>query len=350
MKNHRVLQKVWRNLSRLFKPLFWGLFSIALVFVATLAGCTSSDAPDTAINTPTEISSISQGSSTSTSTALPPSTSDSASPSTTQPLDETLESKPVELGYEIINQIAHNSSSFTQGLIFVDGAFYESTGAPSGSASQLLVYELESPLNPTIQREVEPADFAEWFSGEIPQSVFAEGLEKVGDLFYQLSWKAETVFVWESSVNPLPPLRQLTPKGILTYSGEGWGICYDGTYIYMSNGTAVLSIRDPVSFAEIDTLTITRDGASLNGPDARINELECAQGYIWANVWFSDEILRIDPKTGIITGVLQANKLEMPRPEDRNGVLNGIAYSEDTETYWLTGKYWNSLYEIRILN
>ncbi len=347
MKNPGELQKAWRSLSRLFKPFFWGLFSVALVFAAALAGCAGSDAPDAAVNTPTEISSISPTSSTSTSTALPPSTSDSANPSTTQPLDETFESKPVELGYEILNQIAHNSSSFTQGLIFIDGIFYESTGAPSGSASQLLVYELENPLNPIFQRKVEPADFAEWFSGEIPQSVFAEGLEKVGNLFYQLSWKAETVFVWESSGNEV---SQLIPKGIFTYSGEGWGICYDGTYIYMSNGTAVLSIRDPVSFAEIDTLTITRDGTSLNGPDARINELECAQGHIWANVWFSDEILRIDPKTGIVTGVLLADELEIPRPEDPQGVLNGIAYSADTQTYWLTGKYWNSLYEIRILN
>lgn len=222
----------------------------------------------------------------------------------------------------VLNVYPHDTTAFTQGLEIHDGQLYESTGQYGKSELR----QLNGP-NGAIKQQVAVGD-----------RYFAEGLTRVGDVLIQLTWQTGVALVYD--VNTFQQVGQFT------YTGEGWGLCYDGANIWMSNGSAELTVRDARTFAEIRRVPVTLYGQ----PVTRLNELECANGTVYSNVWYSDEIMQIDKLTGRVIGVIDASGLlsEDERPSD-GAVLNGIAYDSRTGHFFLTGKLWPKLFEVTLV-
>ncbi len=237
-----------------------------------------------------------------------------ASPAPTQ-------AAPALLRVEVVSVRPHDPSAFTQGLRLHQGWLYESTGRYG-----------ESTL-----RRVDPATGTIVDRVELAADVFAEGLELVDDKLLQLTWKEQRVFVW--AVDGFHELDELT------YAGEGWGLCYDGAQLLMSDGSNRLAIRDPVTFEMLDTLDVTLDGLPLD----RLNELECVDDRVYANVWETDEIVVIDRNTGVVSARIDASGLLDPDESDDADVLNGIAYDRESERFLITGKLWPKLFEVRFV-
>ena len=173
----------------------------------------------------------------------------------------------------------------------------------------------------------------------LADAYFAEGLERVGDQLIQLTWRAGKAFVYDFETFEL--LRSLD------YEGEGWGLCYDGRYLFMSDSTSFLSLRDPVSFELVFRGAVTLEGQVI--PPQLLNELECVGEHIYANAWNTDYIFRIDKFTGEITAIIDASTLlsTAERAELASGsVLNGIAWNPQSETFYITGKNWPKLFEV----
>ena len=224
---------------------------------------------------------------------------------------------------EVINVYPHDSSAFTQGLLWDDGFLYESTGLWG-----------ESTLRRVDIASGEPARVL-----ALDDDYFAEGLERVGDQLIQLTWQAGIAFVYDFATFEL--------FDSFAYEGEGWGLCYDEHFLFMSDGTSYLSIRDPKTFDLIFRGAVTLDGRVI--PPQLLNELECVGDHIYANAWNTDYIFRIDKLTGDVTALIDASSLmtDAERSELSNGsVLNGIAYSSESETFFITGKNWPKLFEV----
>ena len=225
-------------------------------------------------------------------------------------------------GYTVVRTYPHDREAFTQGLAFDDqGALYESTG--QRGESSLRRVELSS--GAVLQRH------------DLPAALFGEGVAVFGDRIIQLTWQAGRAFVYDKTSFDL--LREFT------YRTEGWGLTHDGRRLIMSDGTATLYFLHPDTFAETARLTV-RDH---RGPVIRLNELEYVRGEIFANVWQTDRIARIDPRTGHVTGWIDLTGL-LP-PSDRRqpvDVLNGIAYDPRTDRLFVTGKWWPKLFEITL--
>lgn len=230
---------------------------------------------------------------------------------------------PESLTVEVLEQHPHDPQAFTQGLLYHGRVFYESTGLVGRSSL----------------REVDPASGDVVRARALSSNLFAEGLALVGDRLYQLTWRAGTVFVWDRAT--------FNPIGSFTYDGEGWGLCYDGTDLYMSDGSASLTVRDPTDFSVTRSFGV-HDG---NQPVKALNELECVGDSIYANVWLTDEIVRIDKRTGRVTARIDASPLRraMPDLKDPDAVLNGIARGSASDTLWLTGKLWPQMFEVRLV-
>lgn len=227
---------------------------------------------------------------------------------------------PVEAA-RVLATYPHDSGAFTQGLFFADGVLFESTGQHGKSA----VREVDL-LTGKVRREV-----------RLPREYFGEGSTGWGDTIISLTWKHGTAFRWDRRT-----LRQI---GTFSYSGEGWGLTQDGKSLILSDGTPELRFLDPTSFAEQRRITVTYQGR----PIRRLNELEYVRGEILANIWHQDLIVRIDPATGVITGVIDLRDLVAAVPvADSEAVLNGIAYDDKTGKLYVTGKNWPSLYEIAL--
>lgn len=230
--------------------------------------------------------------------------------------------RPENLRVEVIRSYPHDEGAFTQGLLWHEGHLWESTG--QYGQSELRKVDLET--GEVVTR------------APLGPSYFAEGLARVGDRFFQLTWKAGVVFVWEMS-------DLSAPAGRFSYDGEGWGLCWDasGNRLVMSDGSSTLTFRDPETFSEIGRVEVTM----WDRPVPNLNELECVDGEIYANVWSSEMIVRIDPDTGRITARIRAQ--ELLTREERRGtdVLNGIAYRPETETFLITGKNWPKLFEVK---
>lgn len=232
----------------------------------------------------------------------------------------------------------HDTASFTQGLLLHEGSLYESAG--QYGQSDLRRVELETGA---VVQQV-----------GVPEAYFAEGLALVDDRLIQLTWREGTAFVYD---------RQTFERlGEFRYEGEGWGLCYDGQQLYMSDGTERLTVRDPRTFEVVDEVQVRLEGTpvsrlSLQGrPDLtldRLNELECVDDVIYANVWYTDFILRIDKKTGAVTALIYAGMLltaEEQAALASGAVLNGIAYDPKDETFLLTGKYWPKLFRVQFVS
>ena len=225
-------------------------------------------------------------------------------------------------GYRIVETYPHDPSAFTQGLFIDDGALFETTG--QYGQSRLFERNIE-----TGAAERERA---------LPLTVFGEGSTIVDDRIIVLTWRSGTGIVFDRET--------FEPVETFSYGGEGWGLAYDGARLIMSDGTSVLRFLDPETFEETGRLDVTLRGEPLEN----INELEWVNGEIFANVWHSNAVVRIDPESGSVTGVIDLRGLLSA--EDTAGgadVLNGLAYDPDTERLFVTGKYWPKLFEIEVV-
>lgn len=200
------------------------------------------------------------------------------------------------------------------------GRLFESTGRVGLSSLREV-----DPETGGVMRQVAP-----------PDEVFAEGLALADGRLIQLTWREGLAYAWDAQTFDL-----LTTW---TYEGEGWGLCFDGRRLVMSDGSPRLAFRDALTFELLGGVEVTLDGKPL----PRLNELECVGDRIWANVWETDQLVRIDPVSGRVDGVLLADGLLEPHPvrTDPGAVLNGIAFDTRTGTYLLTGKLWPELIEV----
>ena len=228
---------------------------------------------------------------------------------------------PVQ-SYKVIATFPHDTSSFTQGLVFADGQLYESTGLQGESTLR----RVEITTGQTLQRI------------DVPSQYFAEGLALVGDELLQLTWQHQLGFVYDR--------KTFKQKRTFPYTSEGWGIAYDGaSQLVMSDGSDTLTFLDPKTLTSAKRLRVLDAGK----PVANLNELEWIEGEIWANVWMTDRIARISPNTGDVNAWIDLSTLfprsqRMP-PADE---LNGIAYDKAARRIFITGKKWPKLYQITV--
>lgn len=229
-----------------------------------------------------------------------------------------------ELVPVVISERDHDRDAFTQGLEFVDGRLFESTGSPGQFVNSTTTIREVDPLTGEVLRE---RDFGTEY--------FGEGLTLVGAQLIQLSWLNQTAYVFDRET--------FESIGEFSYETQGWGLCYDGAELVMSDGSGTLSFRDPMTFEINRTVVVLRNGVEVS----QLNELECVDGAVWANVWQTTEIMRIDPTSGAVTGVVDASELSAPHvAENLDFVLNGIAYDRQTGTFIITGKNWSKMYEV----
>ena len=223
---------------------------------------------------------------------------------------------------EVVRVLPHDPGASTQGLLLHEGVFYESTG--QYGASTLREVDVETG---EVKRIL-----------EISQEYFGEGLARVGDELIQLTWQENVAFVYD--VEDFELLRTIE------YEGQGWGICFDGEALFMSNGSAILHRRDASSFEILQSQEVTLNSS----PVRNLNELECVGDFIYANVYQTDRILRIDKLTGRVLAEFDGSTLEPTggRPRDARAVLNGIAFSPESGTFFVTGKLWPSMFEVRL--
>lgn len=230
------------------------------------------------------------------------------------------ESTPTRKVARIVREYPHSTEAFTQGLVFHQGRLFESTGH-QGTLREISL-DSATPL---------------WM--ERLGDIFAEGLATDGERLYQLTWTEGQLYTWSG----LPPTRLRTTR----YAGEGWGLCYWQGKLVRSDGSSTLTFHAPDTFEPLGTVEVTLNGQ----PQDQLNELECANGVIYANVWHSSYVLEIDPTTGHVVGLIDASALvravgpQLNRPD---AVLNGIAVEPGTGRMLMTGKLWPKLFEVRL--
>jgi glutaminyl-peptide cyclotransferase len=235
--------------------------------------------------------------------------------------------KPVENvvvpkhGYQIIGVWPHDTSAFTQGLIFTDGKLYESTGQEGRSTLRQVDLQTGS-----VAKKV-----------DVPVPFFAEGITMLNGKIYQLTWQHQVGFIYDP--------QKLEKIGQFPYDGEGWGITTDGRSLIISDGSNRLRFLDPDSFRVTKTIAVL-DGKT---PVDDLNELEYVNGEIYANVWHDERIATIDPQNGRVTGWIDlSGLLQAGDVRDPEAVLNGIAYDQASDRLFVTGKLWPRLFEIKI--
>lgn len=224
--------------------------------------------------------------------------------------------------YTVINVYPHDPEAFTEGLAFDEDVLYEGTGLQG--RSYLRKVDL------TTGKVLQQVDLA--------ATLFGEGITVFGDHIYQLTWQSHQGFIYDKN--------SFTQQQEFSYPTEGWGLTHDGAQLIMSDGTARIYFRDPITLAEIGHLDVYDE----HGPVVMLNELEYVRGEIYANVWQTDRIARIDPKRGQVVGWIDLTGL-MPLQERVNtdAVLNGIAYQPAADRLFVTGKLWPKLFEIQLL-
>lgn len=229
-------------------------------------------------------------------------------------------SRATVLEYEVVAEYPHDSLAFTQGLCLSQGRLYESTGRKGES----------------LVREVDLITGKAIASVDLPDRYFGEGVTALDGKIYQLTWDSGLGFLYEEAT-----LKKL---GTFAYQGEGWGLTSDGTHLIVSDGTPVIRYYNPEGFVLERSLRVRDE----RGPVAQINELEWIDGFLYANLWHTDFIVKIDPGNGHVVGRLHLGRLLQPRPLDKEAVLNGIAHDPATGLIYVTGKLWPRLYAIRL--
>ncbi len=228
---------------------------------------------------------------------------------------------PVFYDYEVVATYPHSTSSYTQGLQWVNGRMWEGTGGYG--TSRLMEVDLQSGDSRIV--------------ANLPKSVFGEGICLLGERIYQLTWQEGIMYIYDRKT------EQEVAKH--HYKGEGWGLTTDGELLYMSSGTPDIRVIDPATMKQVRTINVTVNGESLS----YLNELEWIDGRIWANVYTLDQIVIINPVTGVVEGVVNLQGL-LPESErtPSTDVLNGIAWDSEQRRLFVTGKNWGRLFEIRI--
>jgi glutaminyl-peptide cyclotransferase len=225
--------------------------------------------------------------------------------------------------YQIVHVYPHDPNAFTQGLVYVDGKLYESTGL--NGRSSLRMVDLSS--GRVLQRY------------DLPVEYFGEGLTNWGSDLVQVTWKTGTGFVYDQFSFAL--------RRTFHYEGEGWGLTHDEKTLILSDGTSIIRFLEPKSFREIKRISVN-DGSGH--PVVNLNELEYIHGEIYANIWQTDKIARISPHTGRILGWIDLSGLMDKRElAASDAVLNGIAYDSKGDRLFVTGKLWPKLFEIKVV-
>jgi glutamine cyclotransferase len=230
---------------------------------------------------------------------------------------------PQSWGIKIVNEYPHLDSSYTQGLAFHNNKLFESTGDPNTTGSSL-VGEIALETGKINRRT------------GLDNTFFGEGITILGDKIFQITWKNQTCFVYNAA--------DFAKQKTFTYTGEGWGICNDGKYLIMSDGTDRLSYRDPETFELLKTVDVYTN----EGPITMLNELEFIDGLVYANIYYQNLIAVIDPENGKVMATIDASEL-VERGKGNGQVLNGIAYNSSNRKTYMTGKFWPKLFEVEVL-
>jgi glutaminyl-peptide cyclotransferase len=234
-----------------------------------------------------------------------------------------------EYGYDVVHVYPHDRNAFTEGLFYLNGFLYEATGVEGRSS----VRKVKIETGEVVQEQELPADY------------FGEGIVKWKDKLYQMTYKTEVGFIYD--------FNTFKKTGDFHYPGQGWAYTTDGKQIYMDGSRAVnaeasdpeIRILDPDTLKEIGLIHVTDEGR----PVENINELEWVKGEIYANIWQTNRIARIDPKTGHVVGWIDLTGLLNPADSQGVDVLNGIAYDAEHDRLFVTGKWWPKLFEIKLV-
>jgi glutaminyl-peptide cyclotransferase len=226
-------------------------------------------------------------------------------------------------GYRVVHVYPHDTSAYTEGLFYKDGFLYESTGEKGAST----VRKVQLETGQVLQRH------------DVPAQYFGEGIVAWNGELIQLTWQAQTGFVYG--------LDDFKLRRTFSYPGEGWALTRDDRHLYMSDGSSVLRILDPDTLTAVGSIMVTADGV----PVTNLNELEWVDGEIYANVWLTDRIARIDPASGHVVGWIDLSGLfdVSTLPVPMNDVLNGIAWDARGKRLFVTGKHWPKLFEIELV-
>jgi glutaminyl-peptide cyclotransferase len=225
---------------------------------------------------------------------------------------------------QIINTYPHDNQAFTQGLVLHNGKFYESTGQYGLSSLR----EVKITTGNALRNQVLDGQY------------FAEGLALMNNKLIQITWKEGKAFVYD--------LATFNKEKTFSYEGEGWGLCYDGTNLYMSDGSATLYKRNAETFEVAERIQVKENGQAV----MMLNELECVGEFVYANIWQTDRIIKINKKNGAVMSDIDASTLlssEERASLAQGGVLNGIAYNPDADTFYITGKLWPKLFEVKFV-
>lgn len=224
-------------------------------------------------------------------------------------------------GFKVVRSYPHDSQAFTQGLFFHDGSLFEGTGLRGRSS----IRKVEIETGKVLQQV------------DLPPEVFGEGITRWGDRLIGLTWTEQTAYVLD--------LKTFKLWRKFSYAGEGWGITHNERELIMSDGTAELRFLDPLTFKELRRVRVTAGGRPVD----QLNELEWVNGQVFANIWQTDRIARIDPKTGNVLGWIDLTGL-LPASQrtGQDDVLNGIAYDAAKKRLFVTGKLWPRLFEIQL--
>lgn len=231
---------------------------------------------------------------------------------------------PADYTAEVIEVFPHKKSSYTQGLEFDNGNLYEGTGGMGSRGGESRISKVDYKTGEILKRK------------RLDDEYFGEGITIFGDKIYQLTWQQNVCFVYDK--NTFEKINEFS------YSGEGWGLCNNGTHLIMSDGTERLYFRDPSNFALLKTIEVY----SNSGPMKMLNELEYINGKIYANIYQTNNIAVIDPQSGAVEKLIDLSLIALEYREDGD-VLNGIAYHEETERIFVTGKNWPSLLHVEFV-
>lgn len=240
-------------------------------------------------------------------------------------------SQPANLGYQIIKEYPHDSACFTEGLQFVDGKLLESGGQYGQSSLRISNIETGKPLKQI----------------KLDKQYFGEGCTQLNGKIYQMTYQEKTCFVYDAAT--LKKIKEFTYN-----FGEGWGMTTDGKNLIISNGGSNLFWYDPETFKEVKRVGVSNQ----YGPVGKINELEYIKGFVYANIWMEDKVIKIDPESGRVVAVINLDDLRgktgISAPnvasETSPEVMNGIAYDSATNRIFITGKYWPKLFEVKFDN
>lgn len=259
-----------------------------------------------------------------------PSASPSSGPSATPTAAPTRPPAPPErLRVQVLERLPHDSTIYTQGLLLHEGILYETSGHPSAATG--------GPVRLSALRALVPETGEQLRITELDDRYYGEGLALLADRLFWITWQDGLAFEFDRD--------SFERLEVHSYAGEGWGLCSDGHDLFMSDGSARIIRRDPEDFSVLGQVEV-RD---MGQPVARLNELECVDDLVYANVWKTDEILRIDRRSGSVLARIDASGLRPASATNREAVLNGIAWDAASQTFLITGKWWDLMYRVRFV-